>query len=146
MHCNNKLVVLITEGLPWLQTSYIQRWWLWEVHFIGASLSKPHTSPTSHPPDVIHVIGVPRHSPFFALFHFRVLYWTKTKEQKRGRPGNEAMYSLSSFIDRRNGCTKYCLPRSWNSRKVKNSAVIQGLCAMTLNQQCIARSGSPPRW
>ena len=26
----------------------------------------PHTS-ASHPPDVIHVIGVPRSSPFFAL-------------------------------------------------------------------------------
>ena len=30
---------------------------------------------TSHPPDVIHVIGVPRPSLFFALF--RVLYRTK---------------------------------------------------------------------
>jgi len=29
---------------------------------------------------------------------------------------------------------------------VTNSAVIHGFCAMTLNQQCIARSGSPPRW
>ena len=28
---------------------------------------------------------------------------------------------------------------------VTNSAVINGLCTMTLNQQCIARSGSPPR-
>ena len=27
----------------------------------------------------------------------------------------------------------------------KFSAVIHGLCTMTLNQQCIARSGSPPR-
>jgi len=27
---------------------------------------------------------------------------------------------------------------------VTNSAVIHGLCTMTLNQQCIARSGSPP--
>ena len=24
------------------------------------------------------------------LFHFRVLYWMQTEEQKRGRPGNEA--------------------------------------------------------
>ena len=29
---------------------------------------------------------------------------------------------------------------------VTHSAVIHGLCTMTLNQQCIARSGSPPRW
>jgi len=43
----------------------------------------PHTS-TSRPPDVIHVTGVPRPSPFFALFRFRVLYWTKTEEQKTG--------------------------------------------------------------
>ena len=34
---------------------------------------------------------VPRPSPFFVLFHLRVLYWTQTEEQKkRGRPGNEA--------------------------------------------------------
>ena len=33
----------------------------------------PSTS-TSRPPDVIHVIGVPRPSPFFALFRFRVSY------------------------------------------------------------------------
>ena len=40
--------------------------------------------------------------------------------------------SLSSFIDRRNGCTKYCLPRSWpEQQRVTNSAVIHGSCAMT---------------
>ena len=34
---------------------------------------------------------VPRPPPFFALFRFRsALYWTQTKERKRGRPGNEA--------------------------------------------------------
>ena len=43
----------------------------------------PPTS-TSRPPDVIHVIGVPRPSPFFVLFPFRVLYWTKSEEQKKG--------------------------------------------------------------
>ena len=47
----------------------------------------PPTS-TSRPPDVIHVIGVPRPSPFFALFCFRVLW--KPKNKKRGRPSNEA--------------------------------------------------------
>ena len=45
---------------------------------------------TSRPPDVTHVINETRPSPFFALFRFRVLYWTQTKELKRGRPGNEA--------------------------------------------------------
>ena len=48
----------------------------------------PPTS-TSRPPDVIYMIGVPRPSPFFALSHFRVLYWVQTKEQKWGRPGND---------------------------------------------------------
>ena len=31
-------------------------------------------TPTSRPPDVIHVTGVPRPSPFFALFRLHVLY------------------------------------------------------------------------
>ena len=44
-------------------------------------------------PDVIHVIGVPRPPPFFALFCFRVL---KLKNKKRGRPGNEASCVLST--------------------------------------------------
>ena len=26
------------------------------------------------------------------IFYFRVLYWTQTEEQKRGRPGNEAIF------------------------------------------------------
>ena len=51
------------------------------------------------------------------------------------------VYSLSSFIDRRNGCTKFCLPRSWNNRQWQIL-----LLSMTLNQQCIACSGLPPRW
>ena len=35
-----------------------------------------HRPPYVHlaPPNVIHVIGVPRPSLFFALFHLRVLY------------------------------------------------------------------------
>ena len=41
----------------------------------------PPTS-TSHPPDIIHVICVPRPSLFFVLFQI--------KERKWGRPGNEA--------------------------------------------------------
>ena len=43
----------------------------------------PPTS-TSRPPDVTHVINETRPSPFFALFRFRVLYWTQTEEQKNG--------------------------------------------------------------
>ena len=57
----------------------------------------PRTS-TLCPPDVIHGIGVPKPSPFFALFH--TLYWAQTekkkKKKKRGRPGNEA-YNVSSI-------------------------------------------------
>ena len=34
---------------------------------------------TSHPPDVIHVIGVPKPYPVFVLFRFHVLYWTQTE-------------------------------------------------------------------
>ena len=37
------------------------------------------------------------------------------------------------------------LPTLMEQQTVANPAVIHGLCAMTLNQQCIARSGSPPR-
>ena len=42
------------------------------------------------------------------------------------------MCSLSSFVDRRNDCTKYCLPRSCltEQQTVTNSAVIHGLCAL----------------
>ena len=40
--------------------------------------------------NVIHVIGVPRPSPLFVLFCFRVLTEQKLKNKKRGRPGKEA--------------------------------------------------------
>ena len=33
-------------------------------------------------------------TPFLALFHFRVLYWTQTEELKRGRPGHNKDQSL----------------------------------------------------
>ena len=46
---------------------------------------------TSHPPDVMYVIGVPRPSCLSPLFSFHVLYRTQTKEQKRGRPGNKGI-------------------------------------------------------
>ena len=39
---------------------------------------------TSRPPDVTHVMNETRPSPFFALFRFRVLYWTQTEEHKTG--------------------------------------------------------------
>ena len=45
---------------------------------------------TSHPPDVIHVTGVSRTSLFFTCSSASV-YYTLTEEQKRGRPGNEAI-------------------------------------------------------
>ena len=47
---------------------------------------------TSHPPDVIHMIGILRPSPFFALFlfHFHVFTEHKSNYKKHGRPGNEA--------------------------------------------------------
>ena len=49
----------------------------------------------------VHFASTWRHSrdqwdqafPVFALFRFRVLYWTQTEELKRGRPGNEAKHS-----------------------------------------------------
>ena len=52
----------------------------------------PPTS-TSRPPDVIHVVGVPKPSPFFVLFHFHVLYQMKTEEQKTGGLGTLASFS-----------------------------------------------------
>ena len=43
------------------------------------------TMSTSCPPDIIHVIGVPRPFPFFAALP--LLCKTQTKEHKWGRPG-----------------------------------------------------------
>ena len=48
---------------------------------------------TSHPPDVIHVIGVPRPSPLFVLFRFRV--FKNPKNKKWGRPLNKATKNAS---------------------------------------------------
>ena len=39
---------------------------------------------TSHPPDVIHVKGVPRPSPFFALFRFPVFNILEGKPKNKG--------------------------------------------------------------
>ena len=53
--------------------------------YLSADPSPPTS--TSCPPDVIHVIGVPRPSPFFMLFCFCVLYWTQTEEKNGGGLG-----------------------------------------------------------
>ena len=50
--------------------------------FIAHELADGGLTSTSRPANVIHVIGVPRPFSFFALSRFRVLYWTKTEEQK----------------------------------------------------------------
>ena len=43
--------------------------------------------------------------------------------------------SLSSFLDRRNDCTKFCLPCSWKSRQWQ---IPRFVCHdKTLNQQCM---------
>ena len=65
--------------------SYSYRWntrWWSLVRYLNVDPSPPMS--TLRLPDVIHVIGVPRPSPFCALFRFRVLYLTQTKEQKTG--------------------------------------------------------------
>ena len=51
----------------------------------------------TYPHDVIHVIGVPRLFPFFALFRFQILiYWTQTKEKKKTREAmQERGYELT---------------------------------------------------
>ena len=63
------------------QTNYGPQWQLvWLRHSCcvivqpPTSSASPHTF-TSHPPDVIHMTGVSRPSPFFTLFRFCVLYW-----------------------------------------------------------------------
>ena len=61
----------------------------------------PLTS-TLRPPDVIHVIDVPRPSPFFTLFRFCVLYWTKPKNKKRGGLGTR-LCLVSNFRSIRAG-------------------------------------------
>ena len=43
---------------------------------------------TSHSPDVIHVIGVPRPSLFFALFRFRVLQMYTEHKLKNKKTGD----------------------------------------------------------
>ena len=63
------------------------------------SWDRQYSTSTSCPPDVIHVIGVPRPFPFFALFPLRVLYWMQTrKAKKRGRPGIEASIMPASEL------------------------------------------------
>ena len=42
---------------------------------------------TSCPPDIAHVVSVPKHPCFSLLFHFSVLYWPQTEEQNEGDLG-----------------------------------------------------------
>ena len=51
----------------------------------------PHMS-TLSPPDDIHVIGVPRPFPFFALFRFHVLRKLKNKKKNGGGLGTRLWY------------------------------------------------------
>ena len=59
-------------------------------------LPSPPTS-TSCPPDIIHMVSVPRFPPFFTTPCSRVLYWMYTKEQKQGRLGNEARLIVNCY-------------------------------------------------
>ena len=52
---------------------------------------------TSCPPDVIHMVSVPRFPPSFTTPCFHVLYWMHTKEQKQGRPGNETRLIVNCY-------------------------------------------------
>ena len=56
-----------------------------------------HPTCTSCPPDVIHVVSVPRFPPSFTTPCFHVLYWMHTKEQKQGRPGNETRLIVNCY-------------------------------------------------
>ena len=56
----------------------------------------PPTS-TSRPPNVVHVIGVPRPSPFFCALPLSCIILNASQGTKKtGRPGNEA----SNYIQR----------------------------------------------
>ena len=46
----------------------------------------------SRPPDVIHVIDVPRPSPFFAALLLPCIIWNENRRTKLGRPENETNY------------------------------------------------------
>ena len=59
-------------------------------------LPSPPTS-TSCPPDIIHMVSVPRFPPFFTTPCFRVLYWMHTNEQKQGRLGNETRLIVNCY-------------------------------------------------
>ena len=56
----------------------------------------PPTS-TSPPPDVIHVIGVPRPSPFFSVPPFLCIILNTNQRTKKGSPGNEAKSNHERF-------------------------------------------------
>ena len=50
------------------------------------------------PPDVIHIIGVPRPSLIFLRSSASVYYTENKPNKKRRRPGNEARFHLQPFV------------------------------------------------
>ena len=70
----------------------------------------------------IHVISFPRPSSRLPLICFCVLYWVQTKEQKRGRPGNEAKIAVfvhtSSVLSLEHSAGKEFLILSWYQRTI----------------------------
>ena len=60
---------------------------------------------SSCPPDVIHIVGVSMPSPFFAALLLPCIM--QTKEQKRERPGNEAITREFSAPVVERGCAQY---------------------------------------
>jgi len=73
------------------------RWWRL-VFYLNMHLSPPLTS-TLCPPDVIHVIGVPRASLYFTALPFLYIILNANWRTKNwGRPGNEARRRINMQI------------------------------------------------
>ena len=81
------LLISRMSGGPGYRLSAL--WWSL-IRYLSADTSPPMS--TSHPPDVIHVISVPRPFPFFTtlLLPCIILNTNQLKNQKQGRPGNKA--------------------------------------------------------
>ena len=92
-----RVQILSHDHAPHLEYSSTKH--LFHVH-CQQSIFNPscHKRDLIIPPDVIHVIGVPRPSLFFALFRFRVLYWTKTEEQKTGEARERGYSESTQFL------------------------------------------------
>jgi len=78
-----------------------------------------HLTPAGHS----HGVSALRLPCFSLLFCFRVLYWTHTEEQKRGRPGNEATCWGSTSTDSDVGI----VPSSVNKVSATKQAVYHSL-------------------